>query len=48
MWVITRKKLGLNYGKPMLKYNTRPENAEKNLKKTQQINSKTANSNSNK
>ena len=33
VWVITREKLGLNYGKPMLKYNTRPENAEMKLKK---------------
>ena len=33
VWVITREKLKLNYGKPMLKYNTRPENAEMKLKK---------------
>lgn len=33
VWVITREKLNLNYGKPMLKYNTRPKNAEKSLKK---------------
>ena len=26
VWVITREKLNLNYGKPMLKYSTRPEN----------------------
>ena len=33
-WTITRKKLGLNYGKPFLKYHERPENAENDLKKT--------------
>ena len=33
VWVIIREKLNLNYGKPMLKYNTRPENAEESLKK---------------
>ena len=33
IWVITRKKLNLNYGKPFLNYNTRPENPEEDLKK---------------
>jgi len=35
VWVITREKLNLNYGKPMLKYSTRPENAEEKLKKNE-------------
>ncbi|WP_231475695.1 helix-turn-helix domain-containing protein [Methanobrevibacter oralis] len=33
IWVITRQKLNLNYGKPFIKYNTRPENPEEDLKK---------------
>lgn len=33
VWVITRKKLGLNYCKPYLIYNEAPENAEDLLKK---------------
>ena len=33
VWVITRQKLNLNYGKPFIQYNTRPENPEKDLKK---------------
>ncbi|MGN1363705.1 MAG: transposase [Methanobrevibacter sp.] len=33
VWVITRQKLNLNYGKPFTKYNTRPENPEEDLKK---------------
>ena len=33
VWVITRQKLNLNYGKPFIKYNTRPENPEEDLKK---------------
>ena len=33
VWVITRKKLNLNYGKPFIKYNTRSENPEEDLKK---------------
>lgn len=33
IWVITRKKLGLNYGKPFIEYNTRPENPKDDLKK---------------
>lgn len=33
VWIITRKKLNLNYGKPFIKYNTRPENPEDDLKK---------------
>ena len=28
VWTIVRKKLGLNYGKPFIKYSTRPEDAE--------------------
>ena len=34
VWRIVRKKLGLNYGKPFIKYSSRPEDAEKHLKKT--------------
>ena len=33
IWVITRQKLNLNYGKPFIQYNTRPENPEEDLKK---------------
>ena len=33
VWVITRKKLGLNYRKPFIKYNEAPKNAEEILKK---------------
>ena len=33
VWVITRQKLNLNYGKPFVKYNTRPKNPEEDLKK---------------
>ena len=33
VWVITRQKLNLNYGKPFTQYNTRPENPEEDLKK---------------
>lgn len=33
VWFITRKKLNLNYGKPFIKYNTRPENPEDDLEK---------------
>ena len=33
VWVITRKKLGLNYRKPFIKYNEAPENAEGIFKK---------------
>ena len=33
VWVITRQKLNLNYGKPFIQYNARPENPEKDLKK---------------
>ena len=33
VWVITREKLNLNYGKPFVKYNTHPENPEEYLKK---------------
>ena len=34
VWTIVRKKLGLNYGKPFIKYSKRPEDAEEHLKKT--------------
>ena len=34
VWTIVRKKLGLNYGKPFIKYSTRPDDAEEHLKKT--------------
>ena len=34
VWTIVRKKLDLNYGKPFIKYSTRPEDAEEHLKKT--------------
>ena len=34
VWTIVRKKLGLNYGKPFIKYSSRPEDAEEHLKKT--------------
>ena len=34
VWTIVRKKLGLNYGKPFIKYSERPEDAEEQLKKT--------------
>ena len=34
VWVITRKELGLNYGKPFIKYSEMPENPELDLKKT--------------
>ena len=34
VWTVVRKKLGLNYGKPFIKYSTRPEDAEEYLKKT--------------
>ena len=33
VWEITRKKLNLNYGKPFLKYNERPENYKEEFKK---------------
>jgi len=33
VWVITRKQLGLNYGKPFIKYSKTPENPELDLKK---------------
>ena len=33
VWVITRQKLNLSYGKPFTQYNTRPENPEEDLKK---------------
>ncbi|MBE6505294.1 MAG: transposase [Methanobrevibacter millerae] len=33
VWTIVRKKLDLNYGKPFIKYSTRPEDAEEHLKK---------------
>ena len=33
VWVITRKKLGLNYRKPYLVYNDAPENADELFKK---------------
>ena len=33
VWTIVRKKLGLNYGKPFIKYSTRPDDAEAHLKK---------------
>lgn len=35
VWVITREQLGLNYGKPFIKYSNAPENPEIELKKTQ-------------
>lgn len=34
IWAITRQKLNLNYGKPFIGYNTRPENPEEDFKKT--------------
>ena len=34
VWTIVRKKLGLNYGKPFIKYSSRPKDAEEHLKKT--------------
>ena len=34
VWTTARKKLGLNYGKPFIKYSKRPEDAEEHLKKT--------------
>ena len=34
VWTIVRKKLGLNYGKPFIKYSERLEDAEEQLKKT--------------
>ena len=34
VWTIVRKKLDLNYGKPFIKYSSRPEDAEEHLKKT--------------
>lgn len=34
VWTIVRKKLGLNYGKPFIKYSSRPEDTEEHLKKT--------------
>lgn len=33
VWIITRKKLGLNYRKPYLVYNDAPENADELFKK---------------
>ena len=33
VWTIVRKKLGLNYGKPFIKYSERPKDAEEQLKK---------------
>lgn len=33
VWTIIRKKLGLNYGKPFIKYSNRPKDAEEHLKK---------------
>ena len=35
VWVITRKKLGLNYCKPFLIYNESPDNADEIFKKKQ-------------
>ena len=37
VWVILRKKLGFNYGKPFLKFKEKPENCEEELKKTSKI-----------
>lgn len=34
VWIITRKELGLNYGKPFIKYSKMPETPELDLKKT--------------
>ena len=33
VWTIVRKKLSLNYGKPFIKYSSRPEDAKEHLKK---------------
>jgi len=35
VWVITKEELGLNYGKPVIKYSEIPENPEIDLKKHQ-------------
>ena len=37
VWIITRKKLGLNYRKPYLVYDKAPENADEIFKKTSKI-----------